>query len=150
MSESAQHRRISLGDTWGTGATEEQRLWARSVVERWRSVLFLHAYTIHIRHSETPNAEESICNADCTVLDEYHQAVIVIYPKFWDELTTDEERDFQLLHELCHAITAKSRLLAFDALNEKLVRSSEIKNANERSTDWIAKIIWHLQEGASR
>lgn len=135
---------VSIGCSWGEGATELQRATAREIVERWRPILFLHAYTIHICHVKEVCADEPLTNADCTVNDEYHELVIRIYPKFWDELTTDEERAFQLLHELCHAITAPARSLAFDALSEKYVRSSEIKAANERATDWIAKAIWHL------
>lgn len=134
---------------YGSGATDDQKAFVRSIVEKWRGKLFLHQFSFQICHESGDCADEPKCNADCTVQPEYHDALIRIYPKFW-VLTHETEREFFILHEMCHVITAKQRALAFDALNEKLVRSSEIRSANEEATDWIANIVFSLtKEGDS-
>lgn len=140
-------RVITLGDEWGKGGTPAQRALARQWIEEWRPLLFLQAFTIHVELSNAPCASEPAANADVSFLLEYHQARVTIYPKFWHKLTTDDERRFFLLHELCHRFTKKLRTLAFDAINEKLVRSSEVNDADEMMTDLIAKVLWHATDG---
>lgn len=140
-------RVITLGDEWGRGGTQAQRAKARAWIEEWRGVLFLQPFTIHVELSAKPCADEPQANADVRWNLQYHTARIKIYPKFWDALTTDDERRYFLLHELCHRFTKGLHTLAFDSLNEKLVRSSEINNADEATTDLIAKVIWHATNG---
>jgi Zn-dependent peptidase ImmA (M78 family) len=133
------------GDDWGAGGTRKQRAQARAWIEEFRPILFLQLYAVYVFHETTDNADDSRCNAQTRITDEGYQSFTVyIFPKFWDALTTDDERRFYLLHELCHVITAKTRSLAFEILNEKLVRASEITRANEYATDWIARIVMSL------
>ncbi len=140
--------RVKRDDDWGKASPEKKRK-AREFVERWRDPLFLHQHTIHIKHESVACADEPRTNAECKSLPEYHSLVVTIYPKFWDG-TTDEERTFFILHEMCHVITQTSRNLAFDAVNEKLVRGAEIIRANEEMTDWIANIVFHQSAALKR
>jgi uncharacterized short protein YbdD (DUF466 family) len=130
----------AAGDDFGS-ATPQRKQAVRAIVEFWRPILFLHAYRIYVKHSKTPHPDEPICNAECLNAHPYFQIKLTIFPVFWSDTQTDKDRSDAILHELCHAITHKQKALTFDVLNDRLVRSQEVTEANETATDWIARII---------
>lgn len=137
-------RRRPNGDDFGKGATAAQKARTRKWVEAWRSILFLEKYVLHVEHVDKAHEDGDVVAAECSVNHGYHQIKITTFPAFWAEPKNDRDRQYCLLHELCHAITHKPKMLAYDAVNEKLVRGAEIREANESATDWIAAIVWRL------
>lgn len=70
----------------------------------------------------------------------YQNITVEIYPLFFKE--KEEQQKKILLHELCHTITADSRLSAWQLLNGDLVTNERLKEINEQTTSKIENIIW--------
>lgn len=138
------NRRAIAGTDYGKKGS--RRAEVRALVERWRDVLYLDLYTIDVI-LEPKAAYGDGRLADASQLREYAQIVVRAYPELWAPRITPRDRSLALLHELCHTITHEQKSLTFDALNERLVRQAEVNDANERATDWIARIIFSLCEG---
>lgn len=126
--------------------SQEQRHWVQTIINKWRSTLFLHKWYVETEYlCEARKRKLGVTAADVTILSDYFQCKICIYENFWEE--SEERREFLLLHELLHCITLESRQKAYDLLDGELVTHSHLQEINERLTQHLATIIFYAKGG---
>lgn len=85
-------------------------------------------------------ADEGNKLAEINTDHKYQEITIKIYPCFFKE--KEDKQKKVLLHELCHTITADSKLASWQLLNGDLVTNERLKEINEQTTSKIENIIW--------
>lgn len=129
----------------GRKASPKERARVRGWVEKWQREFYLDIITVHLFFHETP------CDSDVSenfgaaaqmmadTADQYHEAVLNIYPRFFeDNDATDQE--FMVCHEMAHIITEVLTSLVRRQHDGELVTHEEMRRADERVTNWIAKV----------
>jgi hypothetical protein len=120
--------------------TEAQRKRVIRFVNKYRHKLFLEKWDLNISYMRY-NKSGSKAVADISINEEYFDAKICIYPRFWNLYVKDQE--FAILHELCHCITEESFDVAANILQGSMTTHEAIRFTNERMTQTIAKILFY-------
>lgn len=78
----------------------------------------------------------------------YQEMTITLFPHFFEH-DMDDQRKI-LLHDFCHLITNKMKLIAYDLLDGKLHTPAEIHEAKEKATSQIENLLHKLLCGGMR
>lgn len=108
---------------------------------------------INVKFSETPcpdTSKDAGVDADCCATTHTNGAYlsghcVTFYPRILEEPDLGEQ-ERKVIHELAHIITDAQKRLVRRCIADKFVTWSEITDANERATDWIANILWALYD----
>lgn len=107
------------------------------LIEKLKKPLHLTEWRIHVAQA-TKDAKENIL-ADITVMSQYAEAEVKIYPMFFKVPHADQERT--ILHEMCHIPTEPYKDMWQDMANGKFVPPEHEARLNERLTSYVAHII---------
>lgn len=126
--------------------TAKQKAEVDRLIDKWRPLLFLSAWTIDLKYAgeaDDDDSEVAATAADICADWVYSQATITFYPGYFKEL--EWKREKLLVHELCHCITEPTRFLSKAVMcGEKLVSWREYRETNERVTQHIASALHSL------
>ena len=107
---------------------------AQKLINKYQKKLKLEHWSISLQ-MEKGNYEAV---GECTVQCNYLKALISLWPSAFEKT---EDLEHIIKHELCHILTAQTKLISYDLINAKFRTHLEIDAANEVLTEWIARII---------
>lgn len=119
-------------------------------VTRWRPRLRLMDWSISYEWDAKLDDDAAMM---CRTFQRYRRVTLRVSAetKNEDGWQTIEK---QVLHELCHCLTAENIDLAQSAVNALKpgviaydLAEDVLEKANERLTEWIARIVWEAYEG---
>lgn len=115
------------------------------LVEEWAGVLFLSAHHINIVFSERAKSEDDRPGAECEGNYPYESGHrITFYPQLL-ELKERRMQSRAVLHELSHLLTGTLKHLLWRILvKEQMMMWHEVRDHDERLTDWFANVVFKL------
>lgn len=116
----------------------QNKKFINQVIEKYRSLLFLHPWWINIEYAKTDEDQKL---ADISVQPEYMDATITIYPKFFSKNKMIQES--VLVHELCHCHTQEIWELMDNLTKSKIVPFHIQEAAIEKLTQTISVIAFN-------
>ena len=144
----------NVGKLVDQNAVQIPVLWTNTLKERfigyvvkWRGLLLMNGYHINVEFSETAHPDKDDGETTSAEILTNHPYLsghkITIYPRILKE-SDEDEQERKIVHELAHIITQGQKLLVRRTIEDKFVTWEEVKNENERATDWIANIVFAL------
>jgi hypothetical protein len=121
------------------------------LVEKWRGLLLLGGHHIDVYFTKDACQDDERCSAEIRVNTPYMSGhALAIHPRFF-EISDDDERERKIVHELTHIITDASRVVLKRILvDERFVTWRDAKEADERTTDHFANVVYALAESRSK
>lgn len=123
-----------------------------AAVEKWRPRLRLMDWSISYKWGAVFDDHNAAMSSD--VQPRYRRLCLRVKDDTEDDHWQTVEK--QVVHELCHAITEEPIDIAQDLMNAfqvgKLTFSAmdtAMRAANERATEWIARLLWEAHEGTA-
>lgn len=107
--------------------------------------LDMRSWETRIRIARDQHPEDLECHAEVMTSITYRRLNIVVYPHFWVDRRSENERRRTILHELSHAVVEPLKTL----LLEGSVDVDQIDEATERVTEHLTAIVWLLVHGRS-
>lgn len=127
-------------------ATQKERDRVYSLLRYWQKEMYLDILSINVMFEDfCPDDEddgETNTKAACIDVeasDEYHYAMLKIYPRFFEDDTGEQER--VIVHELTHILVHPLAVLVTDMGEGTLVTGEQARKAEERVTDRLARIM---------
>lgn len=136
--------------------TEDTKQRFIEYITKWRGLLLMNGWHINVTFSETaypdteqPGGFDDTCSAAMNTNGAYMSGHhLTIYPRMLKE-GDHEEQERKIVHELAHIIADPSKQLTRRLFSDKYVTWAETRDTNERLTDWIANIVWALNDKES-
>lgn len=118
--------------------SEKKRIvrWLR----KWRKNLLLQHWTINVTLNNNPRSDDEGCRADVDTNEAYWEIEINIYPIFWEDPITAQERT--ILHELSHVLVSPLKLKAYEGRKRSNRRDKAIQQEVELLTEYITNLMW--------
>lgn len=115
-------------------------------LDKWRGLLLMNGWHINVSFCEKPSSSdpETTCASIWTNEPYMSGHHIDVYPRML--ISTVDEQERKMVHELVHIITNPTKELARRMMGDKFVTLKELENENERATDWVANIAWALYD----
>lgn len=116
----------------------------RRWIQKWRSRLNVEHWTFNVMIETAPHTRDATIRAQTFVNERYTQARIHVYPIFWTETATEQERT--VVHELMHVPTHRLGKMLDDLVPLKAASQEAVDDVWETLTEYITNIAWDRHE----
>jgi hypothetical protein len=117
-------------------------------IKKWRKILLLQHWTVHVTFVDTQTEDDLCCRAEVEFDIVYLEIKIKIYPIFWDDPVIARERT--ILHELSHTLVEPLKRRACKCIKGKgrkyLQQVDEVQREVETLTEYITNLLWDCYE----
>jgi len=123
--------------------TKEQRAELKKFINKWRPLLFLHAWDIDCHYMDSDHPHNPDVAIETNMQQEYTQAAWSVYPRYWRLSKTDRERC--VVHELCHSVVVPLQHLSIIQTKGQFVSPGHCAHVDESVTQHLSNIVFFLK-----